>query len=312
MKTFFKQSQMVDVSRISKDGWWIENTTEHVTKGTALGDDFTQTQYTPSSKGMIARYDRAAGLWSDEIEDKTWTPYWGKHGEALFIGEPDGDYPEWAIKDAPPEYNQDTHTVLHDAEHGWAVYEIKIGTSFYDELGREFIVSDYNFTLPGKSTWDKPPKANKGHAVKWIDGQWQQLIDHRNKLAYAKDRDNAELQDYQVEVVGPLPATHTLKEPEQFDSWKDDEAGWQYDIERHRPFKVMEEKQWRDEEITKVINRIDQYEKDQHYPVELRTSPINNEADFLTLLADRKALSDYPTVANFPFSNRPKLSGLAQ
>lgn len=68
MTLFFAQSQTVHVSRITSDGWWIENTTEHVSKGTALGNDFTQTLYTPSRDGMIARYDRATGTWSDELK----------------------------------------------------------------------------------------------------------------------------------------------------------------------------------------------------------------------------------------------------
>ncbi|MCG7499382.1 hypothetical protein MHO82_21175 [Vibrio sp. Of7-15] len=68
---------------------------------------------------------------------------------------------------------------------------------------------------------------------------------------------------------------------------------------------------WRDTELTKVLNRIDQYEKDQGYPPELRTSPIQNEEDFLRLLKDRKLLSDYPQCEGFPFGARPSLSGVA-
>ncbi|MFN3019207.1 hypothetical protein ACK1CN_25020 [Vibrio coralliilyticus] len=69
--------------------------------------------------------------------------------------------------------------------------------------------------------------------------------------------------------------------------------------------------QWRDAELTKVLNRIDQYEKDQNYPEELRTSPIKSNEDFLKLLEDRKMLSDYPNNESFPFGERPQLSGLA-
>lgn len=70
------------------------------------------------------------------------------------------------------------------------------------------------------------------------------------------------------------------------------------------------ETSWRDNELVKVINRIDQYEKDQNYPEELRTSPIKSADDFLLLLNDRKVLSDYPETENFPFGGRPILSGL--
>ncbi|HFG1873197.1 TPA: hypothetical protein ACGF19_002157 [Vibrio cholerae] len=307
MKTFFSTSQTIDVSRITQEGWWIENTTEYVAKGTALGDDFTQTLYRPSSDGMIARYDRELGVWSDEIEDMTWKEYFDKDGQQFFIGEPDGSYPENAIVKAPPKYNKETHTVLYkDGE--WKVFDILIGQSFFDEYGNEFLISDYNFELPEKHTFTKPPELRLDScAVKLVDGQWQQLLDYRGKIAYAKDRDNGT--DYQIEELGELPETHTLSAPEPFDSWID--KGWKYDIERHRPFKVGEEKQWRNTELTKVLDRIDQYEKDQSYPVELRTSPIQSNEDYLRLLEDRKKLSDYPESSNFPFDERPSLSGLA-
>lgn len=72
----------------------------------------------------------------------------------------------------------------------------------------------------------------------------------------------------------------------------------------------MIERLWRDTSLNKVLNRIDQYEKDQDYPVELRTSPIQSNDEFLKLLNDRKLLSDYPESIDFPFGERPILSGL--
>lgn len=308
MEVFFEKSANVNVSRVSKKGWWLGNTTEHVVKGTALGADFTQNIYTPSKAGMIARYDLKTGVWLDEIEDMTFKKYFDVNGQDFIIGEPDGEYPEWAIREIPPEYDKKTHTALYIPEHGWTVFDIKIGTPFYDEWGVEFIVSDYNFKLPDSCTWEAPPKPDEHHAVRLVNKQWQQFIDNRGKFAYAKNRDDQEINDYLVEALGPLPLTHVLCEPGMYDSWVSDDIGWQYDIERHKQLKGMEEKQWRNEAMTRVINRIDQYEKDQNYPIELRTSPIKNETDFHKLLADRKALSDYPTSANFPFSERPKLS----
>lgn len=75
---------------------------------------------------------------------------------------------------------------------------------------------------------------------------------------------------------------------------------------------VQEEISWRDSELNKTLNRIDQYEKDQSYPENLRTSPIKTNEDFLLLLNDRKLLSDYPDTDNFSFGDRPTLSGLAK
>lgn len=306
-QVFFDKTQNVSVSRITTDGWWLENTTEHVVKGTALGKDFTINIYTPSKGGMIARYDRETDTWSEEIKDRTYDEYFNEYGQKFLIGEPDGDYPAWAIVEAPPEHDQTTQTVLYKNQQ-WQVFDILLGKSFFDEYGNEFLVSDYNFELPEKHTFTKPPELRlDNRAVKLIDGQWQQLLDYRGEMAYAKDRDNGT--DYKIEELGELPETHTLSAPDPFDSWIDE--GWKYDIERHRPFKVGEEKQWRDSELTKVLNRIDQYEKDQSYPVELRTSPIQANEDYMRLLQDRKNLSVYPESNHFPFGERPSLSGLA-
>ncbi len=307
-KVFFDKSQHVQVSQITTDGWWLKNTNEHVSKGTALGDEFTTNIYTPSVTGMIARYDRETDTWSDEIKDMTFESFWDEHGRHYIVGEPDGDYPEGAIKEAPPEHDPDTQTVLFSKETGWKVYEILIGEPYFDKWGNELLVSDFNFELPEEHTFTKPPKPQDGYGIKLVDGLWVELVDHREKIAYAKDRDNEELSDYQIEELGDIPRTHTLEQYAPYDSWVDNEQGWQYDIERHRPIKEEEEKSWRNTELTNVINRIDQYEKDQNYPEELRTSPIESEADFLQLLKDRKALSDYTDVDGFPFGDRPQLS----
>lgn len=306
MNAFFPTSQNVNVSRLSHDGWWTENTVEHVAKGTALGSDFTQNIYIPSKPGMISRYHAETDSWSPEILNMTWNIYYDIHGQKFFIGEPDGDYPDWAIIDPPPEYDPETHTVLYRKETGWTIFKIQLGESFYDEFGQEFLVSDYNFDLPENHTWEEPPKNQDGHAVKLIDGYWQQLIDYREKMAYAKDRDNDE--DYIIEELGELPESHTLLTPGAYDSWVNN-VGWVYDLERHRPFKSLEERAWRDSALIKVINRVDQYEKDRNYPEELRTSTLTDK-EFLVLLQERKLLSDYPQQDGFPFIQRPVLSVL--
>lgn len=306
-QVFFSESQNVQVSRITADGWWLENTTEHVVKGTALGKDFTVNIYTPSKEGMIARYDRNTDTWSNEIKDRTFDEYFSEHGQKFVIGEPDGNFPDGAITEAPPEHNQETQTVLYKDDQ-WIVYDILVGKPFYDEYGNEFLVSDYNFVLPENHTFNAPPEVRSDkYAVKLVDEQWQQLLDYRGEMAYAKSRDKDA--DYQIEKLGELPDTHTLVKPSPFDSWIDN--GWKYDIERHRPFKISEEKQWRDDMLVKVLNRIDQYEKDKNYPQELRTSPIQTESDFLKLVEERKILSDYPSNNDFPFGLRPVLSSLS-
>lgn len=209
MNEFFKQSQNVSVSRLSIEGWWLENCTEHVVKGTALGIDFTQLIYTPSADGMIARFDRKTKQWSDEIEDMTWKFFFDVHGCKFVIGEPDGDYPEGAIKESPPEYDSEKQTVLYKNK-AWTVFDIELGKSYWDSEGNEFIISDYNFTLPEKHTFIEPPKANKGFAVRLVDGKWQQIEDHRDKIIYnCSDCTQLEV----VEKLGAIKEGFTHHEP---------------------------------------------------------------------------------------------------
>ncbi|WP_172562570.1 hypothetical protein [Vibrio furnissii] len=308
MSEFFTKSQTVAVSQMTPAGWWLRNTQEHVAKGTALGDDFTQDIYTPSEAGKTACYDRKLRAWSQEIDDMTFKPYFDKHGREYAIGVPDGDYPEWAIKDAPPVYNRETQTVLH-SDDGWQVFDMKLGEPYYDEFGFESLITVYNFTLPVNHTWEAPPEAPKGFAPKLVKGTWQTLRDLRGEMAYAKDRDHGE--NYIVAELGELPETHTEKPYGDFDSWDDAENDWVYDIERHRPVMAQAERAWRNDQLSAVLNRIDQYQSEQTYPETLRTSPIKSEQAFLLLLQDRKALSDYPSCEGFPFGERPQLSGLS-
>ncbi|MBU2897682.1 hypothetical protein [Vibrio hepatarius] len=311
MKHFFSESKLVNVSQISIDGWWLKNTQEYVSKGTALGDEFTQNIYTPSLSGMIARYDRDTDTWSDEIQDMTLKPYWNDKGVKYAIGNPDDNYPEWAITQNPPKYDVETQTVLHTKDSGWKVYDDLIGKAYFDKLGNEFLVADYNFELPLDHTFEEPPKPTDSYGIKLVDSKWLVLVDFRGEMAYAKDRDNEDINDYQIEELGDIPDAHTLDKYGPYDSWSHINQCWEYDIDRHLPFKILEEKAWRDSELTKVLNRIDQYEKDQGYPEELRTSPIKSHDNFLRLLNDRKVLSDYPELETFPYGERPVLSNIA-
>ncbi|CAH0543072.1 hypothetical protein [Vibrio marisflavi] len=58
MTKFYTESQNVNVSRISREGWWLENGVEHVAANTALGADCTTTIYQPSKPGLIAKYQK--------------------------------------------------------------------------------------------------------------------------------------------------------------------------------------------------------------------------------------------------------------
>jgi len=73
--------------------------------------------------------------------------------------------------------------------------------------------------------------------------------------------------------------------------------------------KETKERDWRDLMLAKVLNRIDQYEKDQSYADEYKTSSLTVE-QYTSLLKDRKKLCDYPDTDGFPEVDRPKLSGI--
>ncbi|CAM3170114.1 hypothetical protein [Moritella viscosa] len=304
MNEIQSKSVTLKVSQIHPLGWWLGNSEEHVAEGTALGLDFTENIYVPSASGLIGKYNSVSDNWV-EVEDKTDFEFYSPVGERFTIGMPDGDYPAWAIKNKPPEYDKETQTILYDVDK-WVIYDIKIGLLYWDDEAREMTISDYNFILPEKHTFTPPPKKRTGFALRLINAAWQYIEDNRDRTAYAKSRDN--MGNYQVTELGTLPDTHTLKEPDEFDSWIDDT--WQYDIERERPVKIAAERNWRDGKLTQLLSRIDQYEKDKNYPAELRTSPIKSEADFLKLLSDRKLISDYPDSEAFPFGSRPSLSNL--
>ncbi|WP_300173761.1 hypothetical protein [uncultured Aliivibrio sp.] len=218
MNEFFKMSQSVSVSRLSLEGWWLGNCTEHVAKGTALGSDFTQNIYTPSRDGMIARYDRGLSQWLGEIEDMTWKLFFDVYGREFVIGEPDGDYPEGVIKEEPPEYDKETQTVLFK-DDAWKVFAIELGKSYWDRETNEFIISDYNFTLPEKHSFIKPPKAEKGFVVRLVDDKWKQIEDHRDKVIYeCNDCTQSEV----VESIGCIKQGFTCDEPGTFyDEWID-------------------------------------------------------------------------------------------
>lgn len=189
-------------------------------------------------------------------------------------------------------------------DENWVKTTLYIGRLFWTENAEQECICSYGQKMPQIYSLCKPPKAKKGFVVKLKDNVWEQIEDHRSKLAYAKDRDNSNLQDYYITQIGSIPETHTLSAYDLFDSWIDG-LGWQYDAERHKKVKGIEEREWRDSELTRILNRIDQYEKDQRYPIEYRTSPIQDEVAYHQLLMDRKNLSNYPNTEGFPFGERP-------
>lgn len=217
MYSIQNKTVFLDVSRISTDGYWMGNGQEQVVKGTALGSDCTTVIYTPSSDKMIGKYDYESQTWT-EIKDNTQTPFWDESGQEQRLTVPDAEFPEWAIFDEPPEHDEEKQTVLHK-DGQWKIFDIKLGEHYYDEWGFELMIASYNFELPEKHTFEKPPEADKGCAVKWVDGQWQQIKDYRGKTIYNKADCN---ESKQVTELGEIEGGWTLVAPQtRYDEWID-------------------------------------------------------------------------------------------
>ncbi|MEZ9503240.1 hypothetical protein AB4154_11550 [Vibrio sp. 10N.286.51.B11] len=180
----------------------------------------------------------------------------------------------------------------------------KINTPYWDHECNEFIVQDEAFLLPSEHTFSEPPFGIEGFHRVLIGSTWHQIPECK---AYAKDRIRP---DFWTHELAPIPSSHTFIKPGPYDTWRDETNSWQYSEALQRPNKTESELDWRNSLLVKVLDRIDQYEKDQSYPSGLRTSPFTIE-QYNLLLLDRKLLSDYPNVEGFPFCERPTLSGLA-
>jgi hypothetical protein len=213
MTKFYKENTDVKCSQFDELGYFIQNTTEFVSKGTALGPEFTTNLYEPK-EGYVGKYDKDTNTW-ENVASNLGKIFYAPNGEQFIIDTIDGVLPEWAIKEAPPEYDPKTQTVLHK-DNAWKVYEIKLGDKYYDEDGHELTISDFNFDLPQNHTFTQPPEYDqeKGQTVKLIDGKW---LVYTQCTVYLKADCNqsAELEDKSL-----MSKEYTLIKPKtQFDEW---------------------------------------------------------------------------------------------
>ena len=215
MNIIQEKSVTLQVSRIHKDGWWLGSGDEHVAAGTALGADCTTKIYTPSKEGVTGQFDVNTNTW-EEVVDKSNDEFWAPDGQRFTIGVPNGDYPEWAIKIKPPQYNSEIQTVVYENDK-WSVFGILIGQCYWNELTDEFIISDFNFTLPDNHTFTAPPKANVGFVVRLVSGKWKQIEDNRDKTIYNRlDCFTSEM----IREIGPIKTGWTVIEPATLnDEW---------------------------------------------------------------------------------------------
>ncbi|MDD9155466.1 hypothetical protein PVK64_04590 [Aliivibrio sp. S4TY2] len=199
------------------------------------------------------------------------------------------------------QYDKETKIVNHkkvSVFNGSKIPQIPRNALTIDPLPKKksFVVVACDFDETGKP-----------HSTKYLE-------DHREKIAFAKDRNNDEKGDYQVEELGAIPSTHTLLEPEQFDSWNIELDDWQYDEARYRPYWVQIENQWQQEVLTKVEAELLFYAQDKQIPEiysELRKTNYT-EDEYYSLLGDRILLNEYVEQDDFPECGRPTLSELVK
>lgn len=67
------------------------------------------------------------------------------------------------------------------------------------------------------------------------------------------------------------------------------------------------ERVWRNKELSSIVSKLDQYERDQRIPSEFRTTTIT-EYQYHEMLRYRKKLCDYPSSSNFDLKIRPTLN----
>lgn len=239
---FQKETTILNVSRISPEGWWIENCKEHVCAGTALGSDFTENVFTPPKKGVTAKYDRDSDQWT-EVEDKTGTQFWHESGELFELSTPDAEVPDGAIQDAPPEYNPETHFVTRKSGN-WLIHENHFQKPYYNALGEELIVSEQRFILPSGHTFTKPPRPKNGHAVRLVKGKWKQIEDHRGETLFHTETHQTKI----IEDIGEVENGWTLQTYIPYSKWDSQSQAWKLDLELLKAGKYAEINAWRDEQ----------------------------------------------------------------
>lgn len=213
IRDFKTESCTLEVSKIGNQGLWLGNTTEHVAKGTALGDEFTETLYTPSSEGFTATYGEGTHTWS-ELEDKTDWEYYSPTGETLTIGSPLGDYPEGAILEKPPTL-EEYQKVKYDGS-SWVIYECHKGKSYWDKNCEEFTVGDDYFELPDECTWSEPLEHLDGFKVILVNGVWEYIEDYVGLTAYNTSTKLPTV----ITELGELPEGFTLLVPDTYSKWE--------------------------------------------------------------------------------------------
>ena len=317
MAKFYSEDTQVPVSRLISGKYWAGNSTELVKKGTALSPDFTAVVFIPSSDDKTGVFDSVSGSWQ-EIDDRTQTPFFDESGNAFALDYPDLDFPEWAIFDEPPAFDPETQTVLwveSDTGGEWKIYEILIGTPYYDQLGNEKIVADFNFELPPDHTFTMPPDTGDDVdpplATMWNGNSWDLVPDYRGLPVFNVDKDSEEylhLVDY--DQVGELPDNLTnIEQPDSTYIWDETIKNWVQDAALVEKQEFIDGHLWAVGVNTMLLRLMLSHNLDNFMSAEFKLN-IFSDADYELLKQDRVNLWEY--YRNGYRGDRPVLSSVLQ
>ncbi|UGA55287.1 hypothetical protein [Vibrio sp. VB16] len=162
MNNIQKQNITLAVSEFDKAGWWLGNKTEFVSKSTALGDEYTEIIYEPTTSNLIGKFDADTQTWSEFVNNQI-TPFWNGDGIEQIVNTPNSPFPEWAIYDQPPVYNAQTHCITR-VDGDWLVNELNGETDNLEDKARHYLdTTDFYVTrkLEAGTAIPKDVKSNR-------------------------------------------------------------------------------------------------------------------------------------------------------
>lgn len=172
---------------------------------------------------------------------------------------------------------------------------------YKDSYGAEWFVnsSSEKISLSSGSLKPEPPAEREGYEIVWESGKYEEYEDHRGEVYYSTLTGDKLV----IEELGPVPNGYTaIERTDTYHKWLEDR--WVYDQELERPDKTLEMREWRDENLKKVLNEIDRNRIDSLVPEEFKSSNSIDETQLNELYALRKQLQDFPETENFPFVNK--------
>ena len=231
----------------------------------------------------------------------------------IFYCNPTGEYTHTAVEIIPAGFGLPQYaTIVQRPEpvEGMKEYFLNgkwLQTEYF--IGRVYFVGEgtpMNITEPDVYPEDAlfvlPSEDKEGCVQVIVDGKWTYCECHIGEVIF----DKVTYDGVMVEELGPIPSTHTSKEPIEFGVFDENADDWVKSVELETEFLSSVERSWRDSELRPVVDRIQQYQSNLSMPVEFQRSPLSEE-DYNNLLVDYRTLCDYPESADFPRGERPTM-----